>query len=79
MGKNVGKVDAYIRFLLGVAFLLNIFALETGVIGTIVLLVLGLAMIISSITGYCWLYTLLKIDTCTVKEEPKEPAAPAHH
>ncbi len=79
MGKNVGKVDAYIRFLLGVAFLLNIFALETGIIGTIVLLVLGLAMIITSFTGYCGLYTLLKIDTYTVKEETKEPAAPAHH
>ncbi len=79
MEKNVGKVDAYIRFLLGIAFLLNIFALGTGIIGTIVLLVLALAMIITSITGYCHLYTLLKIDTCTVREEPKEPAAPAHH
>jgi len=78
MEKNVGKVDAYIRFLLGVSFLLNIFALKTGVIGTIVFLVLGLVMIATAVTGYCWLYSLLKIDTCTAAPEEK-PAAPAHH
>ena len=78
MEKNVGKVDSYIRFLLGISFLLNIFALHTGVIGTIILLVLGVAMIASSVMGYCWVYALLKIDTCTAAA-PEEPQAPAAH
>ncbi len=79
MEKNIGKVDAFIRFLLGVSFLLNIFALDTGVIGTIVLLVLGLGLIASSITGYCWLYSLLKIDTNASPLEEEKPEAEASH
>jgi hypothetical protein len=78
MEKNVGKVDSYIRFLLGISFLLNIFALKTGVIGTIILLALGLSMLVTAFMGYCWLYTLLKFDTIE-KEAPAEPQAPAAH
>ncbi|MCX7678976.1 MAG: DUF2892 domain-containing protein [Spirochaetes bacterium] len=79
MNKNVGKADAYIRFLIGIALFLNIFALKTGVIGTIVLLVLGLAMIISSLMGYCWLYSLLNIDTYNPKLIEGEPKTKSHH
>ena len=78
MEKNVGTVDAYIRFLLGISFFLNIIALDTGVIGTIILLALGLGMIVSAFTGYCWVYGLLKINTCP-SEASEEKQAPAGH
>ena len=79
MEKNVGKVDSYIRFLLGVSFLLNIFTLKTGVIGTIVFLVLGLVMIATAFTGFCWLYSLIKFDTCESAEAEEKQAPAGHH
>lgn len=79
MEKNVGKVDSYIRFLLGVSFLLNILALKTGVIGTIILLVLGLAMIVTAFTGFCWFYSLIKFDTCESAEVEEKQAPAGHH
>jgi hypothetical protein len=63
MVRNVGAVDSYIRVLIGVAFLLNIFALKTGVIGTIVLLVLALISLVTAYTGYCGLYKIFNIST----------------
>jgi hypothetical protein len=63
MVRNVGAADGYIRILIGVAFVLNIFALETGVIGTIVLLVLALISLVTAYTGYCGLYKILNIST----------------
>ncbi len=68
MNINVGSADKYIRFLCGLAFLLNIIVLKPGVIGTIILLVLGLGMIYTSYSGFCWLYNLLKINTCGINK-----------
>jgi len=62
--KNVGTADRYIRVLIGVSFLINIFILKPGAIGTIILLALGLALLYSAYSGYCWIYDLLKISTC---------------
>ncbi len=64
MKKNVGTADRYIRVLIGVSFLINIFILKPGAIGTIILLALGLALLYSAYSGYCWIYDLLKISTC---------------
>ncbi|MCX8122803.1 MAG: DUF2892 domain-containing protein [Spirochaetes bacterium] len=64
MKKNVGPADRYIRVLIGVSFLLNIIILKPGAIGTIILLALGLAVLYSAYSGYCWAYDLLKISTC---------------
>jgi hypothetical protein len=64
MNKNVGAADRYIRFLVGISFLLNIIILTPGVMGTVILLALGLGMIYTSFAGFCWLYGLLKIGSC---------------
>ncbi len=64
MNKNVGKADSYIRFLVGISFLLNIIILSPGILGTLVLLVLGLSMIVTAYTGFCWLYSVLKVSSC---------------
>lgn len=68
MKQNVGKTDRFIRFILGLAFLLNIFTLNTGVTVTVVLVVLSLSMFYSSISGYCPLYEVFKFDTCTKED-----------
>lgn len=63
MERNIGTADAYIRVLLGTSFLLNIFELETGALGTIVLLVLAALSFYTAYTGYCALYKVLGIST----------------
>lgn len=75
MKKNVGQTDSFLRFMLGVAFLLNIIILEPAAIGTIILLVLGVMFLATAFTHYCGFYTLLGICTCedgTCSEEPVE-------
>jgi hypothetical protein len=64
MKKNVGPADRYIRVLVGVSFLLQIFVVKPGAIGTILFLALGLSVLYSACTGYCWVYDLLKVSTC---------------
>ncbi len=75
MKKNVGQTDSYIRFMIGIAFLLNIIILDPAAIGTIVLLVLGVVFLATAFTRYCGLYTLFGVCTCedgTCSEEPAE-------
>ncbi|MDY6935173.1 MAG: DUF2892 domain-containing protein [Spirochaetota bacterium] len=64
MKKNVSPEDSYIRFLVGMSFLLNIIILNPGVIGFIILLTLGLVMIYSSLSRYSILYEILNINKC---------------
>ena len=64
MKKNVGSADAYLRFMIGFAFIMNIFVLNPGAVGIIILLVLGIGMMFTAFAGYCWLYDLIKVDTC---------------
>jgi hypothetical protein len=60
MNKNVGKVDRWIRIVLGVALLSLIVFLSGGArwIGLI-----GLIPLLTGILGYCPLYSLFKIKT----------------
>ncbi|HOK01647.1 MAG TPA: DUF2892 domain-containing protein [Spirochaetota bacterium] len=61
---NMGSADKFIRTLVGIAFLLNIIILEPGVVGTVILLVLGLVMLGSAWIGYCPAYAPFGITTC---------------
>jgi len=60
MKQNVGKVDKWIRIVLGVAVLSLVFVLQGGLwwIG-----LLGLIPLLTGIFGVCPLYSLLKINT----------------
>ena len=71
MKKNVGTIDRAIRALVGVG-LLALFFLG-GVQGTlgIVALVAGVVMLGTAAIGWCPPYSLLGINTCGVKHEPK--------
>jgi hypothetical protein len=74
MKKNVGTADSYIRFLAGISFLLNIIILKPGFFGTVILLVLGCAMLYSAATGFCWMYGLLKLKSCNETCEVEKQA-----
>lgn len=68
MKRNVGSTDRYIRFILGVACILNIFSLETGRGGSFILLTLGLILLYSAFVQYCFVLDLLGKCTCDTND-----------
>jgi hypothetical protein len=63
MKKNVGKIDTWIRIL--VALVILVLYYKDIISGTvaIVLLVLGIVLLLTSLLGFCPLYTIFKINT----------------
>jgi len=67
MKKNMGTIDQSIRLALAAAIaILYLTGIVPGVIG-IILIVIALIFAVTSLIGFCPLYTLLKISTCKVK------------
>jgi hypothetical protein len=81
MVKNVGPADSYIRFMVGISFLVNIIILSPGILGSIILFVLGAAMLVTAYTGFCGFYSIIKVNTCkeSCAAEGGAPQQPAHH
>jgi hypothetical protein len=68
MNQNVGSLDKFIRIAIAGALILLYFtSVLTSTIG-IVSLVLGVGLLLTSITGFCGLYSVLGISTCKVKK-----------
>jgi hypothetical protein len=80
MKKNVGASDRYVRFMIGLAFIMLIFTLEPSRFGTFVLLALGFLTWNTAYTAYCFLYDVLGISTTGEAKKAEEPAeqTPAH-
>lgn len=74
MKKNVGRTDKIIRFLIaGVLALLILTEVVTG-IWSIVFGILAIIALVTSITGFCGLYKIFGINTCSV--QPKDELLP---
>lgn len=69
--KNIGSLDRILRLVIGAAFIYIGFILLIGLI-QIFFIILGIAMIINSITGFCGIYYLLGISTCKINKNPKK-------
>ncbi|QEC67663.1 DUF2892 domain-containing protein [Panacibacter ginsenosidivorans] len=68
MKRNVGNSDRLIRFILAALFAVLCFTgTVTGVAG-VALLVLGGIFLLTSLIGFCPLYTLAGINTCKAKK-----------
>lgn len=68
MKKNMGSLDRGIRIAIAVIFaILFSTGIVTGVLGTI-LLIVGGVFIATSVVSFCPLYTLIGINTCSVKK-----------
>ncbi len=67
MKKNMGTTDKVIRLI--IAVILAVLSFSEVVTGTpgIVLLVVAGVLAITTLTGFCGLYTLFGINTCKVK------------
>ena len=81
MEKNMGMADAFVRFQVGVALLVNIIVLEPGMVGMVILLVIALLLLKSVFSQYCPLYKYLGISTipATGKQESDEAEPQAAH
>ena len=67
MKKNVGTVDAIIRFIIAVVVTALIYLkIITGTLA-IVSGIVAVALLITGVLGWCGLYTLLGIRTCRGK------------
>ncbi len=69
MKKNMGTADRIIRLI--IAAIIVVFYFTNVVTGTpgIVLLVLAGILAITTLTGFCGLYTLFGANTCPSREE----------
>jgi hypothetical protein len=63
--KNVGESDKKIRIILGVVFLF--LATQIGAWPRWILLILGVALILTGLSQFCAFYTLFGINTCQRK------------
>jgi hypothetical protein len=66
---NEGGLDRTIRILFGatLAWLGYASGIITGALATVTLVV-GVVLIITGVTGFCGLYTVLGINTCPMKK-----------
>lgn len=71
--RNVGNTDRFVRMLVGLAFLANIAVITPCVAGIVLLVVFGIAILASAWKGYCPIYQIFGINTCSEScgSEPK--------
>lgn len=68
MKKNVGRTDIIIRILIAIVIGVLVFThVITGTLA-IILGIVAIALLLTSLFGFCGLYTLIGINTCRVKQ-----------
>jgi glutamate synthase domain-containing protein 2 len=66
MKTNEGPIDRIIRAVAGIAALLGAFAVGTGTVGFVLLIVAGAVLLVTAAVGFCPLYRVFGINTCPV-------------
>lgn len=68
MKQNMGSTDKIIRIILAIVFgVLYFTGTVTGTIG-IVLIILGAVFLATSLVGFCPIYAVLGMNTCSAKK-----------
>lgn len=77
MTKNIGTVDKIIRVILALVLLYAAWVMYNGdsLILAVVLAIIGLLVLITAITGFCFLYKVAGINTEKSSTPPSQPAA----
>jgi len=76
MTKNIGSIDKIIRLALAGFFAVLYFTgVAQGVFG-IILLILAGVLVLTSLGGFCLLYTMAGISTCRAKKQPRPASEP---
>jgi hypothetical protein len=75
MKKNEGKLDRIIRFILGIfCFYLGYVVFSFGILG-VLFYFFGFLLVITSLTGYCGIYSIFGINTnktCDLEKNKKD-------
>jgi Protein of unknown function (DUF2892) len=66
MKANVGNVDRIIRAVVGLAALLGAWAIGSGSVAFVLLMVVGAILLVTAAVGFCPLYRVLGLNTCPV-------------
>jgi len=67
---NEGVLDRIIRGIIGVALIIISILLLEGTL-KIVLIVIGVIVLVTGLSGFCGLYKILGINTCKIKSNKK--------
>ncbi|AWB10399.1 Protein of unknown function (DUF2892) [Thermodesulfobium acidiphilum] len=62
MKQNEGTIDRIIRFILGLVLIYLGFLMQFNTVG-IISTIIGIVLLFTAVTGYCALYSILKIST----------------
>jgi hypothetical protein len=69
MKKNMGSADKILRIIIALLVAVLYFTgVISGLVGTI-LLILAVVFVLTSLVGFCPLYTIFGIKTCKVSQE----------
>ena len=72
MKANMGMADKAIRLMIAIVLIILFYkGILPGIIG-IIGLILALLLTVTSLIGFCPIYTLFKINTCDVKKTIKK-------
>jgi hypothetical protein len=66
MKSNEATIDRVIRAVVGVAVLLGAFAIGSGSVAFVLLLVVGAILLVTAAVGFCPLYRVFGMSTCPV-------------
>ncbi len=67
--KNVGTIDRIIRLFIGLfAIAISIF-IGFNTIVSIIVLIAGIVILLTSVVSFCPIYTILRVDTIFAKEK----------
>lgn len=71
MKQNMGSIDRILRIVIAAVFVVLYFnGIVTGTVG-IILLVLAGVFVLTSLVGFCPLYTIFGLNTCSKKAGAK--------
>jgi hypothetical protein len=71
LNQNLSGLDRVIRLIIGVSFIYISVFLLIGLI-QFIFFIIGLGLIINTITGFCGIYYLLGISTCRISKKSKK-------
>lgn len=78
MKRNEGTLDRALRLILAVAAVAGAAALGFTSVAGIVLLVVGVVLVVTAAIGFCPLYALFGISTCSVRNRGAGSGSASH-
>ena len=69
LSKNVGNIDRIIRLFIGLFAITMSIIVGFSSIYSIIILIVGIVVLLTSVVSYCPIYSILRVDTIFAKEK----------